>query len=353
MLRTLNRWLEVNRWVGDGIIAGVLLVLTVIGYFASGQRAELVVSAILILPLFARRSLPRTVSVVVALLCLWQLTVVAGPILGDVAVVIVVHAATAHVRARWWGITTWAAAVCGAGVGAVLWFGADAPGLATVGFAAGFGAVSAAYLLGARQRDQREHVEEQLAALEERNRLLAVERDQRAEMAAARERTTIARELHDIVAHSLTVIVVQADGAAAAVRAAPDRADIAPMVLDTIAATSREALAEMRRLVGVLRSGAAPVADSSAVSSPESGSISGSGMVSSSGSGMVSSSGSAWCPVPAPARFPGLPGLPAPTRALALARLPPLVTRRWHTHRRRASRTFRDWSSRCPAPAST
>ena len=212
----------------------------------------------LILPLFARRALPRSVTVVVALLCAWQLTVVSGPILGDVAVVVVVHAAAAHVRARWWGITTWAVAVCGAGLGAVVWFGADAPGLAMVGFAAGFGAVSAAYLLGARQLDRREHVEEQLAALEERNRLLAVERDQRAEMAAARERTTIARELHDIVAHSLTVIVVQADGAAAAVRAAPDRADIAPLVLDTIAATSREALAEMRRLVGVLRSGASP-----------------------------------------------------------------------------------------------
>ncbi len=260
MLRSLNRWLEVNRWVGDAIIAGLLLVLTVLGYVASGQRVEMLFSVALVVPLFARRSLPRTVSVVVALLCVWQLTVVFGPVLGDVVVVVVVHAAAAHVRTRWWGIATWAAAVCGAGAAAVLWFGADVPGFAAIGFAAGFGAVSAAYLLGARQRDQREHVEEQLAALEERNRLLAVERDQRAEMAAARERTIIARELHDIVAHSLTVIVVQADGAAAAVRAAPDRADIAPVVLDTIAATSREALAEMRRLVGVLRSGAAPAA---------------------------------------------------------------------------------------------
>jgi signal transduction histidine kinase len=306
MLRTLNRWLEVNRWVGDAIIAGVLLVVILIGYFTSGQRAELVVSAILILPLFARRALPRTVTVVIALLCVWQLTVVSGPILGDVAVVIVVHAAAAHVRERWWGIATWAAAVCGAGLGAVLWFGADAPGLAMVGFAAGFGAVSAAYLLGARQRDQREHVEEQLAALEERNRLLAVERDQRAEMAAARERTTIARELHDIVAHSLTVIVVQADGAAAAVRAAPNRADIAPMVLDTIADTSREALAEMRRLVGVLRSGAAP--DASAVSSSRSGPGSGTGPGSGSGSGPVPAVGD---PPVVYAPSPGVPDLAA------------------------------------------
>ena len=114
----------------------------------------------------------------------------------------------------------------------------------------------AAYLLGARQRDQRERVQEQFAALEERNRLLAVERDQRAEMVAAAERARIARELHDIVAHSLSVIVVQADGGAAAITAAPESAaEVAPRVLDTIAATSREALTEMRRMVAVLRSG--------------------------------------------------------------------------------------------------
>ena len=108
---------------------------------------------------------------------------------------------------------------------------------------AGAATVVAAYLLGARQRDQRERVEEQLTALQERNRLLAIERDQRTEMAAAAERARIARELHDIVAHSLSVIVVQADGGAAAITAAPgSAAELAPRVLGTIAETSREAL---------------------------------------------------------------------------------------------------------------
>ena len=257
MLRSLNRWLEANRWIGDAVIATALLATMPLAYQGS-TRGELLFSALLILPLYARRSLPRTVTVTVAALCLLQLFLLPRPVLGDVAALFVVHAATAHVQHRGWGIGAWAAAVTGAAAAAVLWFGAADPSNAVVAFASGFGAVSAAYLLGARQRDRREHVDEQLTALQERNRLLAIERDQRAEMAATQERTTIARELHDIVAHSLTVIVVQADGAAAAVRAAPDRADIAPMVLDTIAATSREALAEMRRLVGVLRSGAAP-----------------------------------------------------------------------------------------------
>jgi signal transduction histidine kinase len=75
---------------------------------------------------------------------------------------------------------------------------------------------------------------------------------------AAAERARIARELHDIVAHSLSVIVVQASGAAAAVTAAPNSAaELAPRVLDTIADTSRDALTEMRRMVAVLRSGSA------------------------------------------------------------------------------------------------
>jgi len=125
-------------------------------------------------------------------------------------------------------------------------------------FGAAAASVAAAYLLGARQRDQRERVQEQFATLQERNRLLAVERDQRAEVVAAAERARIARELHDIVAHSLSVIVVQASGAAAAVTAAPNSAaELAPRILDTIADTSRDALTEMRRMVAVLRSGSA------------------------------------------------------------------------------------------------
>ena len=90
----------------------------------------------------------------------------------------------------------------------------------------------------------------QLAALRERNRLLAVERDQQAAVGAAGERARIARELHDVVAHSLSVMVVQADGAAAGAEQRPAQAAAA---LRTIGDTGREALGQMRRLLGVLR----------------------------------------------------------------------------------------------------
>ena len=89
------------------------------------------------------------------------------------------------------------------------------------------------------------------AALEDRAARLEAERDAQAKVAAAAERARIARELHDVVAHHVSVMVVQADGAGYALRTDPDRAEAA---LQAIAGTGRQALAEMRRLLGVLRS---------------------------------------------------------------------------------------------------
>ncbi|GAA1172448.1 sensor histidine kinase [Streptomyces hebeiensis] len=88
--------------------------------------------------------------------------------------------------------------------------------------------------------------------LEERATRLEKEREAQAKVAVAAERARIARELHDVVAHNVSVMVVQADGAAYVLNAAPDQAKEA---LETISSTGRQALAEMRRLLGVLRTG--------------------------------------------------------------------------------------------------
>lgn len=105
------------------------------------------------------------------------------------------------------------------------------------------------YSYGRTVRNRRNYV----TALIDRAEALATERDQQALIAAQAERARIAREMHDVVAHSLTVMVALADGADASIDRAPDSAHLA---LNRLTETGRSALSEMRRLLGVLNSGA-------------------------------------------------------------------------------------------------
>ncbi|MDQ1037893.1 signal transduction histidine kinase [Streptomyces sp. V3I8] len=105
-----------------------------------------------------------------------------------------------------------------------------------------------AWVLGDSLRTRRAY----FAQLEERAARLEKEREAQAKVAVAAERARIARELHDVVAHNVSVMVVQADGAAYVLDTAPDQAKKA---LEIISGTGRQALAEMRRLLGVLRTG--------------------------------------------------------------------------------------------------
>jgi signal transduction histidine kinase len=99
--------------------------------------------------------------------------------------------------------------------------------------------------LGLASRMARSHI----AALEERAARLEIERDQRARLAVATERARVAREMHDILGHTLAVIVGLADGAAGLAENAPKRgAD----TLRIIADSGRGALGELRRLLAVV-----------------------------------------------------------------------------------------------------
>jgi signal transduction histidine kinase len=127
--------------------------------------------------------------------------------------------------------------------------------------ALGTSALAATVLLGLTVSTRRAY----LAELEERARRLERERDQQAQLAAATERARIARELHDIVAHNLAVMIALADGAAFTTTVAPERATDA---MQQVSATGRQALAEMRRLLGLLRDGQPPQAPSGLVPQP-------------------------------------------------------------------------------------
>jgi signal transduction histidine kinase len=127
--------------------------------------------------------------------------------------------------------------------------------------ALGTSALAATVLLGVTIRTRRAY----LGELEERARRLERERDQQARLAAATERARIARELHDIVAHNLAVMIALADGAAFTATVAPDRAADA---MQQVSGTGRQALAEMRRLLGLLRDDQPPQAASELVPQP-------------------------------------------------------------------------------------
>ncbi|MFY1693026.1 sensor histidine kinase [Plantactinospora sp. WMMB782] len=110
------------------------------------------------------------------------------------------------------------------------------------------GTAGAAVASGVAVRTRRAY----LVALEDRAARLEVERDQRARLAVAEERARVAREMHDIVGHHVSVIVGLADGGAAL---ATSRGEQTAEPLRLIGDTGRQALSELRRVLGVLREG--------------------------------------------------------------------------------------------------
>lgn len=107
-------------------------------------------------------------------------------------------------------------------------------------------------LIGISVGSRRRYVE----AVIQRAQDLARERDQRARLAVTEERARVAREMHDIVSHGLTVMVTLSEGAAAQAEAG---ADGAPDAMRRVATAGRDALADMRRLLGLLRDPDAPI----------------------------------------------------------------------------------------------
>lgn len=109
-------------------------------------------------------------------------------------------------------------------------------------------AVGAPFLAGRALRDRRERTDE----LERLNRELQAEREQTARLAVLDERARIAREMHDVVAHSVSLMVVQAGAARHLLTQDPEQSRVALASLETV---GREALHELRRALGILRDG--------------------------------------------------------------------------------------------------
>ncbi len=241
--------------VFDLVLCGVVTVFTLGFTLAVGlPPASVGLGLLLTLPLAIRRILPPLALVVMLIGALGTLVIDYQPLAAIVAIPILIYT-LARFTTQQLARTGLAAGLFGSVLGPMRWtlYGGAASNLVlfVVSFGACAGVVSAAYLVGRRRREGVENSQARAESNEERQRLMHAEQEQRARMATVAERNRIARELHDIIAHSLSVIVVQAEGGKAIAAKRPERA---PEVLATIAETSREALEEMRRMVGLLRS---------------------------------------------------------------------------------------------------
>lgn len=177
----------------------------------------------------------------------------------DVAVLVALYSVTAYRRSgssRTWLLLALAGAVMvGAGFALSDWTGLGPAIAVGTFFFIGCAALAlTAWALGLMRRAR--YVQQE--SLAERAARLERERDQQAQIATQAERTRIAREMHDIVAHSLSVVIAQADGGRYAAKSDPEAAERA---LTTIAETGRAALTDMRRILGILRTDGAEAAD--------------------------------------------------------------------------------------------
>ena len=243
-LEATYEWSRANPFRFDALIVGAvgLVVVAITGTYIGSLAGW--ISLGLIAPLAWRRSRPVASTAAVAVVGFAQLAILDDLLFADVAIPLTIYALTAY-GPRWAGRAALGLAFVGTMLAGAKYYRLNTTDLP---FFAGFvGAMLlASWALGTMRR-LRQREQDRLL---ERARLLEQERSQEIRLAATAERARIAREMHDVVAHSLSVTISQADGGRYAARTDPQAAVAA---LETISVTGRQALNDMRALLGVLR----------------------------------------------------------------------------------------------------
>ena len=247
MRMSVRAWLD--RW-GDWVLACALAIVSEYEIFVrplfgdsavkSGRAAAAILFLLVTLPLAWRRRAPVAVLLIVIAAtagALFAMRPVQGPVTSYIATIVVFYSVGAHCAER--------RALLGGGIGlaalAVL-VATGQPGTVEAGSLAVF---AVAWLIGRYLRQRRS----QVSGLQQRAARAEQEREEQARAAVTQERGRIARELHDIVAHSVSVMVIQAQ---AGQRLISDAAQ-ARTAFRSIEASGREALVELRRLLAILR----------------------------------------------------------------------------------------------------
>jgi signal transduction histidine kinase len=247
LTRLVARIRGTNPWIIDALLATLFLVVAPVALAVSGDPyrdptafAYVVTIATVLAYYFRRRApLPVFLAGAVGLMVLTLRDYETDPLAQ--LLLVATYTVAAYCNARERAIAALVLALCFLLLGI---FGAA--DLNAVGLIANIALFSAAYFFGSTIRNRRLYMEE----LEARAVALERERDEEAKRAVADERLRIAQELHDVVAHSMGVIAVQAGVGAHVIDTDPAEAK---QSLEAISTTSRATLTEIRRLLGVLR----------------------------------------------------------------------------------------------------
>jgi len=243
--------------VVDAVTAlGIAALGTVSGLGARHQGEHVPAGAIVVLAamglaLFPRRRFPGTVLAAVIALSV-VLALMNTSLEGDFLAVLVSGYSAAVYGKRPLAVGLGVAGVGVLLVAAIAALAVDNGRLQAPGWARTLLALVGAWLIGLVIRSQFKARSDHLAVLRERAALSAARQEAEARRATIAERLRIARELHDIIAHHLTVVVIQAQGAQRTLKRDPAMASAA---MRDVEQTGRTALEEMRRMLGLLRTG--------------------------------------------------------------------------------------------------
>ncbi|WP_433688268.1 sensor histidine kinase [Micromonospora carbonacea] len=237
-IRTFHRR---RPWVMDTLVAVAIVLFSISSLVEAPLRAT-IATLTLLPPLYWRRRQPFRAFLVTAA------TVLAQGWLGvEVGAGVVLLVMLFGVASRGsWRALAWASGVTVTLLVAEIYVFEEVLENRAITLFLVLGTSMAAVASGVAVRTRRAY----LIALEDRAARLEVEQDQRARLAVADERARVAREMHDIVGHHVSVIVGLADGGATLARSR-DEQTAEPLRL--IGETGRQALAELRRVLGVLR----------------------------------------------------------------------------------------------------
>jgi signal transduction histidine kinase len=245
-------WLRARPRIGDALFAALVTVIALGAHALIRDAGDVEISdptwwsPLLVLastvPLAWRRRWPVAVLAAVSIPeCVLQATEMIGA--GFINVLIAAYSLGAYVKGRRLWVAGTISSACLIGFVAV---GVAIDGVEVEALISTSVLYLGSIILGDNMRRRRERAEELVERAERAER----ERELLAAQQVRQERTRIAREMHDVVAHSLSVMIIQAGAARRQVRTNPDQATES---LESIEATGREAMHEMRRILGVLR----------------------------------------------------------------------------------------------------